>query len=86
MAESLDIENVYTGKTSKKRSKTMIEDFNAGKFNTLSTIKRANEGLDVKGLEVGIVIGTDSSKTSAKQRLGRVIRAEQYDKMQSSLL
>lgn len=80
MAESLGIENVYTGKTSKKRSKTMIEDFNAGKFNTLSTIKRANEGLDVKGLEVGIVIGTDSSKTSAKQRLGRVIRAEQYDK------
>lgn len=80
MASSLDIENVYTGKTSKKRSKTMIEDFNSGKFNALSTCKKADEGLDVQGLEVGIVIGTSSSQISSSQRLGRVIRAEQYDK------
>lgn len=80
MAESLGIEHVFTGRTGKKRSKTMIEEFNAGQFNQLSTVKKANEGLDVKGLEVGIVIGTDSSRTSAQQRLGRVIRAEQFDK------
>ena len=80
MAESLGIKNVYTGKTSKKRSKTMIEEFNSGLFNSLSTCKKADEGLDVFGLELGIVIGTTSSGTSAIQRLGRIIRAESFNK------
>lgn len=80
MASSLGIENIYTGRLNSKRSKTMIEDFNEGKFNQLSTCKKADEGLDVSRLEVGIVIGTTSSKTSSIQRLGRVIRAENFNK------
>ncbi len=32
--------------------------------------------LDVPGLSVGIIIGTDSSKIKSAQRLGRVIRKE----------
>lgn len=45
MAESIQNgQNVYTGKTSKKRSATMIEDFNASKVGVLNTCAKANEG------------------------------------------
>lgn len=33
--------------------------------------------MDIAGLSVGIVLGTDSGKTKARQRLGRVIRMEE---------
>lgn len=33
--------------------------------------------MDIAGLSVGIVLGTDSGKTKARQRLGRVIRHEE---------
>ena len=33
--------------------------------------------MDISGLSVGIVLGTDSGKTKARQRLGRVIRMEE---------
>ena len=36
-----------------------------------------NEGLDVKGLSVAIILGTDSSKIKAIQRRGRAIRFEE---------
>lgn len=77
MAEKIPNATVYSSKTSKKRSSTAIEDFNSGKIKLLSTIRKVNEGLDVKGLSVAIMIGIDSSKTSATQRRGRAIRFEQ---------
>lgn len=77
MAEKIPNATVYSSKTSKKRSATAIEDFNSGKITLLSTIRKVNEGLDVKGLSVAIMIGIDSSKTSATQRRGRAIRFEQ---------
>ena len=33
--------------------------------------------MDIAGLSVGIVLGTDSGQTKARQRLGRVIRKEE---------
>ena len=80
MAEKIPNATVYSSRTSKKRSATAIEDFNSGKLTLLSTVKKANEGLDVKGLSVAIIIGLDSSKTSAVQRRGRAIRFEQGKK------
>lgn len=77
MAEKIPNATVYSSRTSKKRSATAIEDFNSGKIKLLSTIRKVNEGLDVKGLSVAIMIGIDSSKTSATQRRGRAIRFEQ---------
>lgn len=76
MAEAIGIGDVYTGKVSKKRSATMIEDFNSAKTGVLNTCAKANEGLDIKGLSVAIILGTDSSETKARQRRGRTVRKE----------
>lgn len=77
MAEKIPNATVYSSRTSKKRSATAIEDFNSGKITLLSTVKKADEGLDVKGLSVAIIFGLDSSITRACQRRGRSIRFEQ---------
>lgn len=76
MAESIGIGDVYTGRVSKKRSATMIEEFNIAKTGVLNTCAKANEGLDIKGLSVAIILGTDSSETKARQRRGRTVRKE----------
>lgn len=68
--------NVYAGKLTKKESTKIIDEFNLSEAGKLHTCIKANEGLDVKGLSVGIVLGLDSSHTKALQQLGRVIRAE----------
>lgn len=77
MAEAIENgQNVYTGKVSKKRASNMIEIFNSLDSGTLHTCAKANEGLDVKGLSVAIILGTDSSETKARQRRGRTVRRE----------
>ena len=76
MAESIGIGEVYTGRVSKKRSATMIEEFNIAETGVLNTCAKANEGLDVRGLSVAIILGTDSSETKARQRRGRTVRKE----------
>ena len=70
MAEQIPNATVYTGKSSKKRSATAIDDFNNGKINLLSTVKKADEGLDIKGLSVAIILGIDSASIKTKQRRG----------------
>lgn len=62
--------------TDKENSKA-LEEFAKDPTGVLHTSKMADEGLDIPGLSVGIVTGFDSSKTSATQRQGRVIRAEE---------
>lgn len=77
MAEAIENgQNVYSGKTSKKKSRVMIEDFNNQKTGTIHTIRKADEGLDIQGLSVAIILGTDSSETKARQRRGRTVRKE----------
>ena len=76
MAESIGIGDVYTGKVSKKRSATMIEDFAKQSTGVLNTVKKADEGIDIPGLSVAIILGTDSSETKARQRRGRTVRKE----------
>jgi RNA polymerase primary sigma factor len=76
MAESIGVGDVYTGRISKKRSSTIIEDFNNASVGVLNTCAKANEGLDIQGLSVAIILGTDSSETKARQRRGRTVRKE----------
>lgn len=77
MAESIGMGGkVYSGKDSKKKGRMTIEEFNELNTGLLHTIRKADEGMNIKGLSVGIVLGTDSGETKARQRLGRVIRAE----------
>lgn len=77
MAESIAVGEVYSGKTSKKKGRTTISEFNLKPTGVLNTVKKAIEGLDVKGLSVAINIGIDSSEIKAVQKLGRIIRAEE---------
>lgn len=76
MAEQIGYGNVYTGKTSKKRSETILQDFNTYATGVLNTCEKVNEGLDVHGLSVAIILGLDSAHLKAVQRVGRVIRQE----------
>ncbi len=76
MAESIKRGEVYTGKTGKKKGRTTIEEFNTKKTGILCTCFKADEGMDIKGLSVGIVLGTNSSEIKATQRIGRICRFE----------
>lgn len=77
MAESIKRGNVYTGKTSKKKGRMTIEEFNLQDSGVLCTCFKADEGMDIKGLSVGIVLGTNSSEIKATQRIGRICRFEE---------
>ena len=77
MAESIGMGGkVFSGKDSKKKGRTTIEEFSKEPYGLLNTIRKADEGLDVPGLSVAIILGLDSSKTRKIQRIGRVARKE----------
>ena len=77
MAESIGMEGrVYSGKDSKKKGRLTLEEFQNGDFNLIHSICKLNEGADLKGLSVAIILGLDSSETKATQKKGRVIRKE----------
>ena len=76
MAEAIGVGEVYTGKDSKKKSRTTIEKFNKKSSGVINSCAKLNEGADLAGLSVAIILGLDSSKTKATQRRGRAIRFE----------
>lgn len=80
MAESIGIGNVYSGKDSKKKGRITLEEFNSCSTGVLNSISKLNEGADIKGLSVGIILGLDSSEIKAVQRRGRCIRFEKDKK------
>lgn len=80
MAESIGIGNVYSGKDSKKKGRITLEEFNSNSTGVLNSIAKLNEGADIKGLSVGIILGLDSSEIKAVQRRGRCIRFEKGKK------
>ena len=76
MAEEIGTGFVYSGKDSKAKGRITIDEFSKLQTGVLNTVAKANEGLDIPGLSVGIILGMDSSPTKRIQRTGRVIRAE----------
>lgn len=74
MAESFSTGLVYTGKNSKKKNRTSLEDFAKLPSGCIHSCKLAEEGLNLPDLSVGIMLGVNSSKTKAVQTLGRVVR------------
>ena len=76
IAEKIGIGYVYTGKTSKKKGRTTIEEFAKAEKGVLNTVKKCDEGLDCPGINLAIILGYDSSPTRYKQRKGRAIRKE----------
>lgn len=76
MAESIGIGYVYTGRDSKKKGRITLEEFSKLPSGVLSSVRKADEGLDLPGLSIAIMLGIDSSKIKATQRVGRVVRRE----------
>lgn len=76
MAESIGVGKVYTGKDGKKKGRTTIEEFNTCETGVINSCAKLNEGADIKGLSVAIILGLDSSETKSVQRRGRTIRKE----------
>lgn len=76
MAESIGIGKVYTGKDSKKKGRATLEEFNNCDVGVINSCAKLNEGADIKGLSVAIILGLDSSETKSIQRRGRTIRKE----------
>ena len=75
MAESIEGgQNVYTGQTSRKKGRVMLEDFISGQIKTLHSCKKLDEGFDCPDASVAIILGFDSSETKSTQRRGRVVR------------
>lgn len=67
---------VHSGKTKKKNRITM-EEFALMKTGVIHTAKSLDEGADIPGLELSVVLCNTSSQTQKTQRLGRIIRYEE---------
>ena len=76
-AEKIGIGNViHSGKT-KKKNRLTLEEFNAMPSGVLNSSKALDEGADIKGLNLAIILSNSSSSTQKIQRLGRTIRFEE---------
>lgn len=76
-AKKIGIGYYYHSKQSKKKNAEIIEKFNTAKSGVINTNKALDQGADIKGLSVGIILSTDSSKIRKGQRTGRIVRFEE---------
>ena len=74
--EAYNLGYVLHSKNTKKKNQMTLEEFSLCKDGVLHTSKMADEGLDVKGLNIAIITGFNSSKISKRQRIGRCVRFE----------
>ncbi len=73
-AESFKNGYVFTGKQGKQKNRMTLEEFAAKPTGILHTVKLAEEGISIPSVDVGIMLGVNSSKTKAVQTLGRCLR------------
>lgn len=77
-AESLNNgEFVLHSKKSKKQNNEILEVFNNAAEGVIHSSKSCDQGVDIRGLSVGIILSTDSSKIRKTQRNGRICRFEE---------
>lgn len=77
MAEKIGIGMTMHSKKKAKENAEILEKFNSMECGVLNTSKSADEGLDCKGINLEVILHTDSSKIRKKQRVGRAIRFEE---------
>ena len=75
-AEKIGNGYVMHSKQSKKDNSAIIDMFNQASTGIIHTSKAADEGVNLQGLSVGIIMSIDSSKIRKTQRVGRVCRFE----------
>lgn len=76
-AESIGIGYTVHSKQKKKENTQIIENFNSDSTGVLNTSKACDEGVDIQGINLEIILHTDSSKIRKGQRLGRSVRYEE---------
>lgn len=76
-AEKIGIGYVVHSKKTKKKNRLTIEEFNEMPTGILNTSQALDEGADLNGLNLAIVLSNTSSKRQKIQRIGRVIRKEE---------
>lgn len=84
LAKSTGIGKVYSAKDTKKKGRQTLEEFKSQETGTLHAIFKLNEGFNDPKISVGITLGFNSSVNSSKQRLGRIIRANNPDEVKEN--
>jgi len=77
MAESIGIGYTMHSQKKAKENQEILEKFNNAKSGVLNTSKAADQGLDLAGINLEVILHTDSSKIRKTQRLGRSLRFEE---------
>lgn len=77
MAESIGIGYTMHSQKKAKENQKILEKFNEAESGVLNTSKAANQGLDIKGVNLEVILHTDSSKIRKTQVIGRSIRFEE---------
>jgi superfamily II DNA or RNA helicase len=67
---------VHSGKT-KKKNRLTIEEFSSMPTGVINSSKSLNEGVDIPGLNLAVILTNSSSPNEKIQRIGRVIRKEE---------
>lgn len=75
-SEKIGLGYVVNSGKSKKKNRISIEEFRELKCGAIHTAKSLDEGSDIPGLNIAIILSNTSSQTQKTQRLGRVIRYE----------
>jgi superfamily II DNA or RNA helicase len=76
-AESFGFGSVVHSKQRVKENQQIIEAFNNSKSGYLHTSKSCDQGIDLKGINLEIILFTNSSKIRKTQIVGRSIRYEE---------
>ena len=74
IAEKIKYGGVLHSKQTKKKNALTMEQFLPLEKGVLNTSKAVNEGVDIPGLNLAIILSNSSSSTEKIQRIGRVIR------------
>lgn len=77
MAEKIGIGSVIHSKNTKKKNSILLDDFKKINIGNANTAKSLDEGTDIPGLNLAIILSNSSSKTQKTQRIGRIIRYEE---------
>lgn len=80
LAKMSGIGKVYGGeKATGKKGRITLDEFKSLDKGVVHSIYKLNEGFNDPTIQVGVILGFNSSATASKQRIGRVIRANNLD-------
>lgn len=75
-AENLCAKDTISSKKTSKHNQKIIDDFNARKTNSIYAVGMITEGMNLNGIEVGIITQLDGKERLFIQKFGRSLRAE----------